>query len=190
MNSKGLAMSNEMAGKAAGVGGGIPVLRRRGRGRARGFTLIEIMVVVSIIVILAAIGIAVGLQVRIAAQEKSTKATLATLDGAMSMYLQKTGSPEPDPGVNGTGWVQFLAAYPETASIIASLPGGTGNPRQVLDGYGNPIRYIRADPVNKVPGRFFSMGRDGKTGVVTSGSGANAVTVDYRTDDLVSAGVQ
>ena len=134
-----------------------------GENRQRGgFTLIEMMVVVAIIVLLAGILMAVGSMVLRGASNKATRATLTSLDNAMSLYLKDhpepgVAAPPPTtpqnypapPAVNSSyhlqsnDWILKLSANPETAKLLEKLkPIGTGTGRQILDGFGKPILYL------------------------------------------------
>jgi prepilin-type N-terminal cleavage/methylation domain-containing protein len=135
-------------------------------GLARGgFTLIEIMVVIAIIIVLVGISVAVGVQVKANAARNSTNATLSSLQGIMSDFLKD----HPDVAFGETAWVQAISAI--NSKSIERMPStGSGLTKRILDGWGNPIRYVPAnyDPVKKgvgslinKPGFFQSYGPDG-----------------------------
>ena len=154
-----------------------PIQFTREARRRRGFTLIEMMVAVGIIIILAAIAMVVGVQVKHHAQERATRTTLTTLEGAMGKYLSD-GNAEPplvaggiDP--SGKSWVQMLTLDPEATKVISSQHLDAVN-GQVLDAWGYPILYIPRDftpgatplagtinPGIKAPAKFMSTGPDG-----------------------------
>lgn len=126
--------------------------RQRIGTRRRGFTLIEVMIVVGIIVILAGIATVVGVQVKRSAAERSTKATLDTLDQAMGVFLKD----HPEPAAGTTAFVKALQAT--NPNVIKNLKGTT----TVLDGYGKPIYYLPSSPGK--PGYFQSFGPNGLQG--------------------------
>lgn len=176
-----------------------------GKGHAavvrRGFTMIEIMVVVAIIVILASITVGIGVGIKGNAQIKNTKATLTVLENAMSLYLKD--NPEPSVDVTDTEWVNQLLAVPGLKTEMNNLkvvkdPANSAKKR-VLDGWGNPIFYIRANAATGAPmpsppggsllagldkkpaGYFWSFGPDGL-------SDTNGTTVNAK-DDVFSNAV-
>ena len=110
---------------------------KRRRAAMGGFTLIEIMVVVAIIIILVGISVAVGVQVKRNAARSSTNATLSALQGAMGDYLKD----HPDVAYGDTVWVQAITAV-SPHSIESLSFSGNGATRKILDGWGNPIRYV------------------------------------------------
>lgn len=174
----------------------------------RAFTLIEIMVVVAIIVILAGMGVAVGVAVKRSSADRATKTTLKALDSVMSLYLKD--NPEP----SAANWLAALNANPATAKMLNSLPRGTPpggsatptGPAPVLDGYGNPIRFLpsnsvfnqanaswTAGPIPAPQGampRFQSLGPDGFIGAdgITEIEKVGATTIDHSKDDVYSDG--
>jgi prepilin-type N-terminal cleavage/methylation domain-containing protein len=150
--------------------------------RRRAFTLMEILVVIAIIVALAGISVVVGGSVKRSMTRKSTKVTLETLQHAMDEYLKEnpepnTTSPVPTPTVSSQkpsdplsdtfNYVRVLQAT--AAAKLEKIPQGDLNGNKViLDGFGNPIRFVPAgstaypNPNNQMKRPyFFSAGADG-----------------------------
>jgi general secretion pathway protein G len=70
-----------------------PVIRRRSRGKRRGFTLIEILLVLGILVVLGSIvGVSV-LQMQATAYQRAAKTQLHAFDQAITQYQLDVGQP-------------------------------------------------------------------------------------------------
>ena len=165
---KSMNVCRDIAGKdGRGVAGGV-------RRDVRGFTLIEIMVVVAIITVLASIALFMGIQLKRSSGEKQTRAALEVLVGAMNAYIKD--NPEPPPlgtTTDETSWVMALKSFPASANMLKSLKFSDDGSR-VLDGFSNPIIYIRPNtplpnqPTGQTTGVFMSAGPDGLAGPLGS----------------------
>ncbi len=99
--------------------------------REEGFTLIELMVVVLIIGILVAIAVPVYFSAQTNAKEKTCKANLRTLDGALQTYAAETGD-YPAAGVYATvlavlvpNYLKELPACPGTGTYTYNNVAGS-----------------------------------------------------------------
>ncbi len=123
-----------------------------GTGRARGFTLIEILVVISLIMVLVAALVANTIKVGQRAYVSSTKTLLNRLDLALGSYRDRVGFYPPD-GFDGTEPVNArdVPDFPLRASmclyetlgrplvIVKPAPGG----RRVVERYPTPLIRFR-----------------------------------------------
>lgn len=128
-----------------------------------GFTLIELLVVIAIITILAGMVVSGAQQARKRGAITKTKAQIASLETAISMYETDIGS------------------YPETGNkdLVSALMEDTGDPdwsgpymkirenelnenNEYLDAWGNPFVYLKPGIHNTYSYDLYSSGPDGK----------------------------
>jgi general secretion pathway protein G len=135
----------------------LKVSRQRARGRASGFTLIEIMVVVVIIGLLAAVIVPTVVSKVDEAKVSKAKADIQSLETALTMYrLDNSKYPTSDQGLTA------LVTQPTDPSIKHWRPGGYLQ-RVSKDPWGNDYQYV-------IPGShgreydLFSLGADGAPG--------------------------
>jgi len=135
----------------------LKVSRQRVRGRASGFTLIEIMVVVVIIGLLAAVIVPTVVSKVDEAKVSKAKADIQSLETALTMYrLDNSKYPTSDQGLTA------LITQPTDPSIKHWRPGGYLQ-RVSKDPWGNDYQYV-------IPGShgkeydLFSLGADGAPG--------------------------
>jgi general secretion pathway protein G len=135
----------------------LKVSRQRVRGRASGFTLIEIMVVVVIIGLLAAVIVPTVVSKVDEAKVNKAKADIQSLETALTMYrLDNSKYPTSDQGLTA------LVTQPTDPSIKHWRPGGYLS-RVSKDPWGNDYQYV-------IPGShgreydLFSFGADGAPG--------------------------
>jgi general secretion pathway protein G len=135
----------------------LKVSRQRVRGRASGFTLIEIMVVVVIIGLLAAVIVPTVVSKVDEAKVNKAKADIQSLETALTMYrLDNSKYPTSDQGLTA------LVTQPTDPSIKHWRPGGYLS-RVSKDPWGNDYQYV-------IPGSHgkeydvFSLGADGAPG--------------------------
>ncbi len=139
------------------------------RNARRGFTIVEVMAVVVIIGLLAAM-VATNFMGKVGqAKETTTKASLRTLDEAVtSFYMDTSRYPTEEEG---------LMALVEQPSDVENYPeGGYLKSRNVpKDAWGNEFVYIRF--AENSPYEIISYGADGQEG----GEGENA---DLRSTEI------
>ena len=135
-------------------------LKRCGRGRGRGFSLIELVIVVVIMGIIAAIAIPRMSRGAAGAQDSATKANLAMLENAIELYA-----------------VEHTQTYPAVADIATKLTGYTdtaGADWTEGTSTGDKLGpYLKAVPKN----------RKGKTTIVATGSADAHRRLDLRRDN-------
>jgi general secretion pathway protein G len=133
------------------------VSRRHAQGRARGFTLIEIMVVVIIIGLLAAVIVPQVISKVDEAKVTKAKSDIQALETALTMYrLDNSRYPTTDQGL------QSLVTQPTDPSIKHWRPGGYLQ-RVSKDPWGNEYQYVYPGTHGKEYD-LFSFGADGAPG--------------------------
>ncbi len=129
---------------------------RRG-GRARGFTLIEIMVVVAILGILAALIVPKVIGRSDEARVVATRQDIGTLMQALKLYrLDNQRYPSTEQGLAA------LLAKPSAAPLPANWKTGGYLDRLPRDPWGNPYQYLQPGLHAEVD--LFSFGADGQPG--------------------------
>lgn len=133
------------------------VSRRRGRGRAGGFTLIEIMVVVVIIGLLAAVIVPTVISKVDEARVAKAKQDIQSLETALTMYrLDNSKYPTSEQGLAA------LSTQPTDPSIKHWRPGGYLQ-RVSKDPWGNEYQYVYPGTHGKEYD-LYSLGADGQPG--------------------------
>jgi general secretion pathway protein G len=133
------------------------VSRRRSAGRARGFTLIEIMVVVIIIGLLAAVIVPQVISKVDEARVAKAKQDINSLETALTMYrLDNSKYPTSEQGLAA------LTTQPTDPSIKHWRPGGYLQ-RISKDPWGNDYQYVYPGTHGKEYD-LFSLGADGAPG--------------------------
>jgi general secretion pathway protein G len=133
------------------------VSRRRRRGRASGFTLIEIMVVVVIIGLLAAVIVPTVISKVDEARVAKTKQDIQSLETALTMYrLDNSKYPTTEQGLAA------LTTQPTDPSIKHWRPGGYLQ-RVSKDPWGNDYQYVYPGTHGKEYD-LYSLGADGQPG--------------------------
>ena len=133
------------------------VSRRRAGGRARGFTLIEIMVVVIIIGLLAAVIVPQVISKVDEARVAKAKQDIQSLETALTMYrLDNSKYPTSEQGLAA------LSTQPTDPSIKHWRPGGYIQ-RISKDPWGNDYQYVYPGTHGKEYD-LFSLGADGAPG--------------------------
>ena len=129
---------------------------RRG-GRARGFTLIEIMVVVAILGILAALIVPKVIGRSDEARVVAARQDIGTLMQALKLYrLDNQRYPSTEQGLAA------LLAKPSAAPLPANWKTGGYLDRLPRDPWGNPYQYLQPGLHAEVD--LFSFGADGQPG--------------------------
>jgi general secretion pathway protein G len=133
------------------------VIRRRAQGRARGFTLIEIMVVVIIIGLLAAVIVPQVISKVDEARVAKAKQDIQSLETALTMFrLDNSKYPTTEQGLAA------LVTQPTDPSIKHWRPGGYLQ-RVSKDPWGNDYQYVYPGTHGKEYD-LFSLGADGAPG--------------------------
>jgi general secretion pathway protein G len=133
------------------------VSRRRARGRAGGFTLIEIMVVVVIIGLLAAVIVPTVISKVDEARVAKAKQDIQSLETALTMYrLDNSKYPTTEQGLAA------LSTQPTDPSIKHWRPGGYLQ-RVSKDPWGNDYQYVYPGTHGKEYD-LYSLGADGQPG--------------------------
>jgi len=126
-------------------------------GRARGFTLIEIMVVVAILGILAALIVPKVIGRSDEARVVAARQDIGTLMQALKLYrLDNQRYPSTEQGLAA------LLAKPTTAPLPANWKTGGYLDRLPRDPWGNPYQYLQPGLHAEVD--LFSFGADGQPG--------------------------
>ncbi len=126
-------------------------------GRARGFTLIEIMVVVAILGILAALIVPKVIGRSDEARVVAAKQDIGTLMQALKLYrLDNQRYPSTEQGLAA------LLAKPTAAPLPANWKTGGYLDRLPRDPWGNPYQYLQPGLHAEVD--IFSFGADGQPG--------------------------
>ena len=129
----------------------------RSVGRARGFTLIEIMVVVAILGILAALIVPKVIGRSDEARVVATRQDIGTLMQALKLYrLDNQRYPSTEQGLAA------LLAKPSAAPLPANWKTGGYLDRLPRDPWGNPYQYLQPGLHAEVD--LFSFGADGQPG--------------------------
>jgi general secretion pathway protein G len=126
-------------------------------GRARGFTLIEIMVVVAILGILAALIVPKVIGRSDEARVVAARQDIGTLMQALKLYrLDNQRYPSTEQGLAA------LLAKPTTTPVPANWKTGGYLDRLPRDPWGNPYQYLQPGLHAEVD--IFSFGADGQPG--------------------------
>jgi len=146
--------------------------RSHRRGRATGFTLIEVMVVVAILAILAAVVVPRIMDEPGKARQARAAQDIRAIESALDMYrLDNYQYPTADQGLEAL--VERPSSGPEPPNYkdggyLRSLP---------RDPWGNEYQY--ANPGQRGEIDIYTLGADGQRG----GEGENAVIGNWQDDD-------
>ena len=131
--------------------------------RKHGFTLIELLVVIAIITILAGMVVGGAQQARKRGAITKTKAQIATLETAISMYEADIGN---YPGSGNSSLVSALTEDSGDADwsgpYIKIRKDELNEKGEYLDAWGNSFVYVNPGTHNEYSYDLYSSGPDGK----------------------------
>ncbi|HEY1052884.1 MAG TPA: type II secretion system major pseudopilin GspG [Prosthecobacter sp.] len=134
---------------------GIQKLTQRSRGKAAGFTLVEMVLVLGIVALLVGAGIVSLVGVLDSGKKTRVKADLNTLSAALRSYeTDNMFLPSTEQGIMAL--VQKPSSRPAPANYTPKLK------KLLLDPWGNPYHYKRPGSRDKGGFDVYSAGADGQ----------------------------